>query len=72
MSQGFALPNAPLVTELDAAEATQVCEPGRVLVEVDSRELSCRDDAMLAAYVASRRPDPVECHRLLARSLAAS
>jgi LuxR family transcriptional regulator, maltose regulon positive regulatory protein len=51
---------------------TQVLEAARALIAVDPRKLSWRDHAMLAAYVALHRPDPVECHRLLAHSLAAS
>ena len=70
MSQGFAASSTPLVTQLDAAEATHLLEPRRALLEVDSRELSppttrcwpptwCRD---VRTY---------ECQRLLARSPAA-
>jgi two-component SAPR family response regulator len=47
-------------------------DAARALIEVDSRELSWRDYTMLATYVALQRPDTVECHRLLARLLAAS
>jgi LuxR family transcriptional regulator, maltose regulon positive regulatory protein len=72
MPQGSAVPHSPLVAELDHAEATQVLEAARALIEVDPRKLSWRDHTMLAAYVALHRPDPVECHRLLAHSLAAS
>lgn len=73
MPQFDAVPRPPLVAELDPAEeATQVLEAAKALIEVDPRELSWHDHAMLAAYVALHRPDPIECHRLLARSLAAS
>ena len=47
-------------------------EAAKALIEVDPRKLSWRDHTMLAAYVALQRPDPMECHRLLAHSLAAS
>jgi LuxR family transcriptional regulator, maltose regulon positive regulatory protein len=66
------VPRSPLVGELDRTETTQVLEAARALIEVDPRKLSWRDHTMLAAYVALHRPDPVECHRLLAHSLAAS
>jgi LuxR family transcriptional regulator, maltose regulon positive regulatory protein len=73
MLQGNAVPRYPLVAELDnGTEATQEMEAERALTDVDHRDLSWRDHAMLAAYVALHRPDPIECHRLLARSLAAS
>jgi DNA-binding SARP family transcriptional activator len=72
MLQGDAVPSCPLVTELDRTETTQVLEAARALIEVDPRKLSWRDHTVLAAYVALHRPDPVECHRLLAHSLAAS
>jgi len=72
MPQGFAVARSPLVAEIDGTEATQVLEAARALIEVDPRELSWRDHTVLAAYVALHRPDPVECRRLLARSLAAS
>jgi LuxR family transcriptional regulator, maltose regulon positive regulatory protein len=72
MLQGNAVRRSPLVAELDRTEATQVLEAARALIEADPRELSWRDHTMLAAYVALHRPDPVECRRLLARSLAAS
>ena len=72
MPQGSAVPRSPLVAELDRTDTTQVLEAARALIEVDPRRLSWRDHTMLAAYVALQRPDPVECHRLLAHSLAAS
>jgi len=72
MSQHVAVPRSPHVVELDRTETTQVLEAARALIEVDPRKLSWRDHTMLAAYVALHRPDPVECHRLLAHSLAAS
>jgi LuxR family transcriptional regulator, maltose regulon positive regulatory protein len=72
MPHGFAEPYSPLVAEIDRTETTRVLETVRALIEVDPRKLSWRDHAMLAAYVALHRPDPVECHRLLAHSLAAS
>jgi LuxR family transcriptional regulator, maltose regulon positive regulatory protein len=72
MPQGFAEPRSPLVAEFDRTETTRVLEAVRALIEIDPRKLSWRDHAMLAAYVALHRPDPVECHRLLAHSLAAS
>jgi LuxR family maltose regulon positive regulatory protein len=72
MPQGDAVPRSPFVAALDRNEATQVLEAARALIEVDPWELSGRDHTMLAAYVALHRLDPVECHRLLARSLAAS
>src|SRR5580692_11787539 len=72
MSQHAAVPRTPLVAELDRTETTQVLEAARALIEIDPRKLSWRDHTMLAAYVALNRPDPVECHRLLAHSLAAS
>jgi len=68
MPQGCAVPFA----ELDRTETTQVLEAARALIEVDPRKLSWGDHTMLAAYVASHHPDPAECHRLLAHSLAAS
>jgi LuxR family transcriptional regulator, maltose regulon positive regulatory protein len=70
MPQGFAVAHSP--HELDRTEMRQVLEAARALIEVDPRNLSWRDHTMLAAYVALHRPDPVECHRLLAHSLAAS
>jgi LuxR family transcriptional regulator, maltose regulon positive regulatory protein len=72
MPQRAAVPRSPLVGELDRTETTQVLEAARALVEVDPRKLSWRDHTMLAAYVALHRPDPAECHQLLAHSLAAS
>jgi len=72
MPQGSAVPRSPLVAELDRTDTSQVLEAARALIEVDPRRLSWRDHTMLAAYVALQRPDPVECHRLLAHSLAAS
>jgi LuxR family transcriptional regulator, maltose regulon positive regulatory protein len=72
MSQGDAIPRSPLVAEFDRTETKQVLEAARALIEVAPRELSWRDHATLAAYVALHRPDPAECHRLLAHSLAAS
>jgi LuxR family transcriptional regulator, maltose regulon positive regulatory protein len=72
MPQGFTEPYSPLVAELQSTETTRVSEAVRALIEVDPRKLSWRDHAMLAAYVALHRSDPVECHRLLAHSLAAS
>jgi LuxR family transcriptional regulator, maltose regulon positive regulatory protein len=67
-----AVPRSTVVGELDRAEATQVLEAARALIEVDPRKLSWRDHTLLAAYVALHRSDSVECHRLLAHSLAAS
>src|ERR1700756_4700411 len=72
MAQAFAVSHSPLVADLDRSDTTQVLEAARALTEVDPRKLSWRDHTMLAAYVALYRPDPVECHRLLAHSLAAS
>src|SRR5579864_1288524 len=72
MPQGFAVTRSPVFGELDRTETTQVLKAARALIEVDPRKLSWRDHTMLAAYVALHRPDPVECHRLLAHSLAAS
>jgi LuxR family transcriptional regulator, maltose regulon positive regulatory protein len=72
MPQGDAIARSSLVAEPDHAETTQVLEAARALIEIDPRKLSWRDHTMLAAYVALHRPDPVECHRLLAHSLAAS
>jgi len=72
MPQVFAVPRSPPVAEFDRTETTQVSEAARALIEVDPRKLSWRDHTMLAAYVAWHGPDPLECHRLLAHSLAAS
>src|ERR1700752_3356220 len=72
MLKGNAVPCSPLVAELDRTEKTHVLEAAKALIEGDPRKLSWRDHTMLAAYVALYRPDPVECHRLLAHSLAAS
>jgi two-component SAPR family response regulator len=72
MLQGDAIPRSPLVAELDHTETTQLLEAARALIKVAPGELSWRDYATLAAYVALHRPDPAECHRLLAHSLAAS
>jgi LuxR family transcriptional regulator, maltose regulon positive regulatory protein len=72
MLQGDALPRSPLVAELDRIETTQVLEAAKALIEVAPRKLSWRDHTVLAAYVALHRPDPAECHQLLAHSLAAS
>jgi LuxR family maltose regulon positive regulatory protein len=58
--------------QLDRTETTQALNAARALIEVDPRKLSWRDHTMLAACVAWHRPDPVECRRLLAHSLAAS
>ena len=70
MPQALAVPRSP--HEIDRTETMQVLEAARALIEVDPRKLSWRDHTMLAAYVALHRPDPAECHRLLAHSLAAS
>jgi LuxR family maltose regulon positive regulatory protein len=70
--QGNAVPRSPLVAALDCTETRQVFEAARALIEVDPRKLSWRDHTTLAACLALHRPDPVECHRLLAHSLAAS
>src|SRR6202046_949105 len=70
MPQGFAEAHSP--HELDRTEMRQGLGAARGVIEVDPRNLSWRDHTMLAAYVALHRPDPVECHRLLAHSLAAS
>jgi DNA-binding SARP family transcriptional activator len=70
MPQGFAVAHSP--HEFDRAMTTQALEAARALIEVDPRKLSWNDHTMLAAYVALHHPDPVECHRLLAHSLAAS
>jgi LuxR family maltose regulon positive regulatory protein len=72
MPQADAILRSPLVAELERAETPQVLEAARALIEVDPGELSWREYATLAAYVALHRPDPVECRRLLADSLAAS
>ena len=72
MPQSDTVPRSPLGAELDRTEATQVLEGARALIEVEPQALSSRDHAMLAAYVALHRPDAAECHRFLARSLAAS
>jgi two-component SAPR family response regulator len=72
MLLGDAVPRSPLVAELDRSETTQVLEAAKALIEVDPRKLSWRDHTVLAAYVALHRPDPAECHQLLAHSLAAS
>jgi LuxR family transcriptional regulator, maltose regulon positive regulatory protein len=72
MPQGNVVPLSLIVAEPDRSEAAQALEAARALIEVDPRKLSWRDYTMLAAYVASHRTDPVECHRLLANSLAAS
>jgi LuxR family transcriptional regulator, maltose regulon positive regulatory protein len=72
MLQSDAVPRSPLGAELDRTETTRVLEAARALIDIDPRKLSWRDHTMLAAYVASHRPDPVECHRVLAHSLAAS
>jgi LuxR family transcriptional regulator, maltose regulon positive regulatory protein len=72
MLLGDAVPRFPLVAELDRTETTQVLEAAKALIEVDPRKLSWRDHTVLAAYVALHRPDPAECHQLLAHSLAAS
>jgi DNA-binding SARP family transcriptional activator len=73
MPERFGIPRSSLVVELDRTETTQVLEEAaRALIAVDPRKLSWRDHTMLATYVALHRPDPVECHRLLAHSLAAS
>jgi LuxR family maltose regulon positive regulatory protein len=71
MLQGDSVPRSALGAELDT-ETTQILEAARALIEGDPRELSWRDHTMLAAYVAVHRSDPVECHRFLAHSLAAS
>src|ERR1700752_2051440 len=70
MPQGDAVQRSPVLA--DERTETQVLEAARGLLEGDPRKLSWRDHTMLAAYVALYRPDPVECHRLLAHSLAAS
>ncbi len=72
MPQGFAVLHSPLAAELDRTETRQVMEAARALIEVDPRKLSWHDHTMLADYVALHHPDPVECSRLLAHSLAAS
>src|SRR5690242_8243821 len=72
MPQADAILRSPLVAELERAETPQVLEAARALIEVDPGELSWREYATLAAYLALHRPDPVECRRLLAHSLAAS
>jgi LuxR family transcriptional regulator, maltose regulon positive regulatory protein len=72
MPQRFDISSSPPVAELDRTETTQVLEAARALIAVDPRKLSWRDHTMLAAYVALHRPDPLECHRLLAHALAAS
>jgi two-component SAPR family response regulator len=72
MSQGDAVPRLPVGAALDRNEARQVVEAARALIAVNPWELSHRDHTMLAAYVALHSPDPLECHRFLARSLAAS
>lgn len=56
----------------DRTETTQILDAARALIEVDPRKLSWRDHTMLAAYVSLHRPDPIECQRMLAHSLAAS
>ena len=56
----------------DRTDTTRTLQQARALLYGGSRELSRWDWEMLAAYVASHDSNPVECHRLLARSLAAS
>jgi DNA-binding SARP family transcriptional activator len=72
MAQAFAVSHLSPVADLERSETTQVLEAARALITVDPRKLSWRDHTMLAAYVALHRPDPDECHRFLAHSLAAS
>jgi LuxR family transcriptional regulator, maltose regulon positive regulatory protein len=72
MPQSDVIPRSSLVAELNHTDTTQVSEAARALIEVDSGELSWRDYATLAAYVALHQPEPVQCRRFLAQSLAAS
>ena len=71
MPQGSAVTRPP-VSEADRTDAIQVLAAARALVERDRGRLAGRDYAMLAAYVALHQSDPLECRRLVARSLAAS
>jgi LuxR family transcriptional regulator, maltose regulon positive regulatory protein len=72
MQQGDSAPCSLRGDALGGHEAAQVLEAARALIEGDPWQLSRPDHTMLAAYLALHRPDPAECHRLLARSLAAS
>ncbi len=56
----------------DRTDTTRTLQEARALLETSSRELPRRDWEMLATYVASHDSNSVECHRLLARTLAAS
>ena len=64
--------SAALALQGDHAEATRVLREAQALVDGDPRELSRRDVELVAAFLALKRPDPLEFRRLLSRSLNAS
>lgn len=72
MTAGDAVPGFAAVAQGDSAEAAHILREARALVESASWELARSDYEILAAYVALHIQDSGECHRLLARSLAAS
>jgi LuxR family maltose regulon positive regulatory protein len=67
-----AVPGFAAVAQGDFAEAAHILQQARTLVESAPGELARSDYEILAAYVALHDQDLGECHRLLARSLAAS
>jgi hypothetical protein len=72
MTAEDAVPRFAAVAQGDSAEAAHILQQARTLVESAPRELARSDYEILAAYVALHNQDLGECHRLLARSLAAS
>lgn len=75
-------PDAQLITRLalsaafglkgEHADATRVLREAQALADDDPRELRRRDVELVAAFLALRRSDALECRRLLTRSLSAS
>lgn len=61
-----------LALQGDHAAATRTLHEAEALVGSDPRELSRRDVELVAAFLALKRPDPLEFRRLLVRSLNAS
>lgn len=72
MTAGNTVPRPAAVAQGDAGEAAHILREARMLLESAASELARSDYEILAAYVALHDQDAGECHRLVARSLAAS
>jgi LuxR family transcriptional regulator, maltose regulon positive regulatory protein len=59
-----------LAIQGDCTRAAQILQQARALADGDPSEAWLRDHEMLAAHVALRRDDRVECHRRLRAALA--